>query len=108
LINEHNLDYPDFYLNLFKIIDSSIFHMKYKSRFFHSIDLFLSSTHLPAYLVAAFIKKFSRMLLFTPAPDLLMVLTLVKNLLIRHPSTHILIHRKQVHHMYIYTSILFL
>uniref|UniRef100_A0A7M5XBQ3 CCAAT-binding factor domain-containing protein n=1 Tax=Clytia hemisphaerica TaxID=252671 RepID=A0A7M5XBQ3_9CNID len=84
LINEHNLDYPDFYTNLYKIIDASIFHMKYKSRFFHYIDMFLTSTHLPVYLIAAFIKKFSRMLLFTPSTDVLMVLTLIKNLLIRH------------------------
>ena len=96
LINQHNLDYPDFYENLYKIIDPSIFHMKYKSRFFHYIDMFLTSTHLPAYLVAAFIKKFSRMLLFTPTTDMLMLLTFMKNLLIRHQSTKVLIHRKQV------------
>ena len=96
LINQHNLDYPAFYEKLYKIIDPSIFHMKYKSRFFHYIDLFLTSTHLPAYLVAAFIKKFSRMLLFTPTPDLMMMLTLIRNLLIRHQSTKILIHRKKV------------
>lgn len=101
LINQHNLDYPDFYENLYKIIDPSIFHMKYKSRFFHYIDMFLTSTHLPAYLIAAFIKKFSRMLLFIPTTDMQMMLTFIKNLLIRHQSTRVLIHRKKVNNIFI-------
>ena len=104
LINQHNLDYPDFYENLYKIIDPSIFHMKYKSRFFHYIDMFLTSTHLPGYLVAAFIKKFSRMLLFIPTTDMLMMLTFIKNLLIRHQSTRVLIHRKKVKLYFIASS----
>lgn len=98
LINQHNLDYPDFYNKLYTIIDSTIFHMKYKARFFYLIDLFLSSTHLPAYLIAAFVKKFARMLLFAPAPDQMLLLTFIKNMLIRHPSCRVLIHRKKVLH----------
>ena len=35
-------------------------HVKYRARFFHLSDLFLSSTHLPEYLVAAFVKRLAR------------------------------------------------
>jgi len=96
LINQFNLDYPDFYTKLYNLLSPSIFHVKYKSRFFHLLDLFLSSTHLPAYLVAAFTKKLSRMALFTPIADIEMMLVLIRNMLIRHPSSQILIHRKNL------------
>ncbi|KAE8285191.1 Nucleolar complex protein 4-like protein [Larimichthys crocea] len=53
LIHQHNLDYPDFYKKLYNLLDPSIFHVKYRARFFHLANLFLSSSHLPVYLVAA-------------------------------------------------------
>ena len=37
-------DYPDFYKKLYALFESSVFHVKYRSRFFHLSDLFLSST----------------------------------------------------------------
>ena len=96
LINQYNLDYPDFYKKLYNLIDPSIFQMKYKSRFFYLLDLFLSSTHLPVYLVASFIKRLARILLYTPGTDVKMVLVFIRNMFIRHPSSLILIHRKNV------------
>jgi len=94
LINQYNLDYPEFYTKLYMILETNIFHTKYKSRFFYLLDLFLTSTHLPAYLVMAFVKKLTRVALFTPGEDLYMLLKFIKNLLIRHPSSRILIHRQ--------------
>ena len=47
-------------------------------------DLFLTSTHLPEYLVAAFVKRLSRLCLIGPANALLMVLPFIGNLLLRH------------------------
>lgn len=94
LISQYNLDYPEFYTKLYNMLDPGIFHVKYKSRFFHLLDMFLSSTHLPAYLVASFVKKLARIALFTPATDQEMLLVFIRNLLIRHPSSRILIHRK--------------
>ncbi|MGH0163700.1 UNVERIFIED_CONTAM: hypothetical protein FKN15_048536 [Acipenser sinensis] len=43
LIHQHNLDYPDFYKKLYSLLEPSIFHVKYRARFFHLADLFLSS-----------------------------------------------------------------
>ncbi|KAJ7309709.1 hypothetical protein JRQ81_007770 [Phrynocephalus forsythii] len=61
LILHHNLEYPDFYKKLYSLLDPSVFHVKYRARFFRLLDLFLSSSHLPAYLVAAFAKRLARL-----------------------------------------------
>ena len=93
LIHKHNLDYPDFYPKLYKLLDSDIFHMKYSSKFFRLVDKFLTSTHLPSYLVAAFIKRFARLSLTTTPAGAMVSVRFIYNLLKRHPSCKVLIHR---------------
>ncbi|KAM9306344.1 nucleolar complex protein 4 homolog isoform 2-T2 [Pholidichthys leucotaenia] len=93
LIHQHNLDYPDFYQKLYNLLEPSVFHVKYRARFFHLANIFLSSSHLPGYLVAAFIKRLARLALTAPPPALLMVLPFIYNLIRRHPSCRVLIHR---------------
>ncbi|XP_049625177.1 nucleolar complex protein 4 homolog isoform X1 [Suncus etruscus] len=93
LIHDHNLEYPDFYRKLYGLLDPSVFHVKYRARFFHLADLFLSSSHLPAYLVAAFAKRLARLALTAPPEALLMVLPFICNLLRRHPACRVLVHR---------------
>lgn len=73
--------------------------MKYRARFFHLADLFLSSSHLPAYLVAAFAKRLSRLALTAPPEALLMVLPFICNLLRRHPACRVLVHRPLGHEL---------
>lgn len=51
------------------------------------------SSHLPVYLVAAFVKRLARLALTAPPTALLMVLPFVYNLIRRHPSCRILIHK---------------
>ncbi|XP_031567531.1 nucleolar complex protein 4 homolog A-like [Actinia tenebrosa] len=96
LIHQYNLDYPDFYKKLYALLEPEIFHIKYQSRFFHLLDLFLSSTHLPAYLVAAFAKKLSTLVLSAPPQGAILAVVFIGNLLKRHPSCQVLIHRKEV------------
>ncbi|XP_030074101.1 nucleolar complex protein 4 homolog [Microcaecilia unicolor] len=93
LIHQHNLEYPDFYKKLYNLLDPSIFHVKYQARFFHLTNLFLSSTHLPLYLVSAFAKRLSRLSLSAPPQALLMVIPFICNLVRRHPACRPLIHR---------------
>ncbi|XP_077353516.1 nucleolar complex protein 4 homolog [Festucalex cinctus] len=93
LIHEHNLDYPDFYKKLYNLLEPSIFHVKYRARFFHLANLFLSSSHLPVYLVAAFAKRLARLALTAPPTALLIVLPFIYNLIRRHPSCRVLIHK---------------
>ncbi|XP_068064845.1 nucleolar complex protein 4 homolog [Anomalospiza imberbis] len=93
LIHQHNLEYPDFYKKLYSLLDPSIYHVKYRARFFHLTNLFLSSLHLPAYLVAAFIKRLARLALTAPPEALLMIIPFICNLFRRHPACKVLLHR---------------
>lgn len=95
LIHKHNLDYPDFYKKLYSLFDVEVFHMKYRARFFYLADLFLMSSHLPAYLVAAFIKRLSRLALRAPPYAIAMVIVFIGNLIRRHPNCKVLIHQKE-------------
>ncbi|KAH0625357.1 hypothetical protein JD844_014811 [Phrynosoma platyrhinos] len=38
------LEYPDFYKKLYSLLDPYVFYVKYRTRFFHLLDLFLSSS----------------------------------------------------------------
>ncbi|XP_077996175.1 nucleolar complex protein 4 homolog B-like [Glandiceps talaboti] len=94
LIHKHNLEYPDFYKKLYALLEPSIFHVKYRARFFYLTDLFLMSTYIPSYLVAAFVKKLSRLSLTAPPTGSLLVIPLVCNLIKRHPNLSVLINRQ--------------
>ncbi|XP_041347995.1 nucleolar complex protein 4 homolog A-like [Gigantopelta aegis] len=93
LVSKYNLDYPDFYKKLYALFEPSIFHVKYRSRFFYLANMFLSSTHLPAYLVASFAKKLSRILLTAPSSGLRLAIPFMLNLVIRHPNLKVMLNR---------------
>lgn len=93
LIQEKNLDYPQFYPKLYSLLDSNIMHSKYRSRFFRLLNVFLASTHLPAALIASFIKKFSRLTLNAPASGIVVVVPWIYNLLKKHPTCTCMIHK---------------
>uniref|UniRef100_A0A023G870 Putative nucleolar protein n=1 Tax=Amblyomma triste TaxID=251400 RepID=A0A023G870_AMBTT len=86
LIHRFHLDYPNFYEKLYALLEPSVFYEKYRARFFFLTDVFLSSTHLPAYLVASFAKTLARMALSAPPYALLYIIPFIGNLLIRHRS----------------------
>jgi U3 small nucleolar RNA-associated protein 19 len=93
LIQERNLDYPSFYKKLYSLLDSQLLHSKHRSKFFRLLETFLSSTHLPAVLVASFIKRLSRLLLFAPPAGVVAVVPWIYNMLKRHPTCTFMIHR---------------
>lgn len=95
LIDKHNLNYPEFYPKLYSLLNPSIFHTKYKARFFYNLDMFLSSTHLPAYMTAAFIKKLARISLHAPPHGLVCSVPLMYNLINRHKACRVLIDRTE-------------
>lgn len=91
LIKKYNLDYPNFYQKLYSLFDAKLLHTRYRSRFFRLTDLFLSSTHLPAALVASFIKKMARLSLSAPPSAVVSIIPFIYNLLKRHPTCMILL-----------------
>ncbi|RHY44501.1 hypothetical protein DYB34_011259, partial [Aphanomyces astaci] len=58
LIQQYNFDYPAFFTKLYQLLaDDTLLRSKYRKRFFKLLAMFLSSTNLPAYLIAAFAKR---------------------------------------------------
>lgn len=93
LIQEKNLDYPQFYQKLYSLLDADVLHSKYRSRFFRLMNTFLSSTHLPATLVASFIKRLSRLALNAPPTAIVAIVPWIYNLLKNHPTCTFMLHR---------------
>ena len=93
LMREKNLDYPHFYQKLYSMLDAQLLHSKHRSRFFRLLDTFLSSTHLPATLVASFIKRMSRLAVNAPPSAIVVIVPWMYNLLRSHPTCTFMIHR---------------
>lgn len=91
LMKNYNLEYPDFYAKLYSLLTPSILYTRYRSRFFRLCDVFLSSTHLSANLVASFIKRLARLSLSASAPGVVIVIPFVYNLLKRHPTCMVML-----------------
>ncbi|XP_055603724.1 nucleolar complex protein 4 homolog A [Uranotaenia lowii] len=86
LIQQHNLTYPNIYEKLYSMFEPEIFHTKFKARLFYLADIFLSSSHLPEGLVAAFVKRLARLALIAPPQDIVIILRFIGNLIMRHPA----------------------
>ena len=93
LIQKKNLDYPQFYVKLYSLLDHNILHSKHRSRFFRLLDTFLGSTHLPAALVASFIKRLARLCLHAPPAGIVVVVPWIYNQLKRHPTCTFIIQK---------------
>ncbi|KAI0161706.1 CBF-domain-containing protein [Hypoxylon sp. FL1284] len=93
LIQERNLDYPSFYQKLYSLLDTDILHSKHRSRFIRLLDTFLSSTHLPAALVASFIKRITRLCIGAPPAAIVVVIPWIYNLFKKHPLCTFMMHR---------------
>ncbi|KAI1351229.1 nucleolar complex protein [Xylaria sp. FL0043] len=93
LIQSRNLDYPSFYQKLYSLLDADILHSKHRSKFLRLLDTFLASTHLPASLVASFIKRMARLCLNAPPSAIVAIVPWIYNLLKKHPLCTFMIHR---------------
>lgn len=74
---------------------SFVLHAPYAFQFLDTLNLFLSSTHIPLYIVAAFAKKLSRVLLCAPICVIRPILTILQNLLTRYEGLRKMIHNDQ-------------
>ena len=93
VIVKNNLDYPKFFLSLYRLCTVEVFSAKYRSKFMKLLNASLKSTNLTQYTVAAFIKRLTRLTLFIPSPSALFCIAQVTWLLRRHPQCMALIHR---------------
>lgn len=93
LIRDYNLEYAHFYRRLYTLMDSEVMHVKYRARFFRLSEVFLASSHLPASLIAAFIKKLARLSLTAPPAAIIMIIPFIYNLFKKHPSCMLMLQR---------------
>ncbi|KAJ7075860.1 CBF/Mak21 family-domain-containing protein [Mycena belliarum] len=93
LMKDYNLDYPSFYTRLYAFLDRDILHSKHRARFFRLTELFLSSTHIPATLLASFIKRLARLSLAASPAAVVLIIPFTYNTLKRHPALMGMIHR---------------
>ncbi|KAG2488616.1 hypothetical protein HYH03_012789 [Edaphochlamys debaryana] len=92
LVTRHGLEYPQFYERLYSLLVPEAFSARSRSQFFRLADLFLSSTLVPAYTVAAFAKRFARLALTASPPGAMLAIAFVHNLIRRHPALGVMLH----------------
>jgi U3 small nucleolar RNA-associated protein 19 len=95
LIHEHNFDFPDFYVTVYGMINSRLCYSEHRTTFFRLLNLFLASSHLPEYLVCAFVKRLARCTLTAPVEMQLPLQKLMRSILIRYPTIEFLVHREE-------------
>ena len=93
LMTTKNLDCPHFFPKLYALLDARLLHLRHRSRFLRLLDVFLASTHLPAALVASFVKRLARLCLAAPPAAVVAVGPLVYNLFRRHRQATYMMHR---------------
>ena len=93
LMTQHGLEYPQFYVRLYGLLQPGVLHSRHRKRVFELLDTFLASTYVPAYLAAAFAKRLARLALSAPPAGAMTAVVLAHNLLRRHPGCSVLLHR---------------
>lgn len=93
LMAHHGLEYPAFYTRLYGLLEPGVFSAAERGPFFGLLDTFLGSTHLPAFLAAAFAKRLARLALAGPPHGALLACCFTHNLVRRHPACAVLLHR---------------
>jgi len=67
------------------LLGGNFLRKSYRFKLIFFLNTFLSSTKVPAYIIAAYIKKLSRFTLNAKPRTLVSILKLVGNLILRHP-----------------------
>lgn len=70
-----------------------VFTSRYRAKFLQLTDVFLASSLVPAYTVAAFVKRFARIAVTAPPMGAVVCTAFVHNLLRRHPSCTCMLHQ---------------
>ena len=93
LMTQYNLEYPRFYQRLYNLLTPDALCGADRSTFAQELKRFLSSTGLPAYLLAAFAKRLGRLALHATPSGAALSCGLIFNLMLQHPAARVLVHR---------------
>ena len=94
LLTKYKLDYDKYYELIYSFISKkiknnfylSIFDSKYKFRFIKILQLSLKSSQVPLIIICSFIKKLSRLLLFSNDQTIIIILNLILFIIKNHPK----------------------
>lgn len=75
---------------VYMLINEPLLTRSYKFRVFYFLNTFLSSTKVPAHVIAAYIKRLSRLTLEAKSRSLVAILRIISNLFTRHPTLLVL------------------
>ncbi|KAF5401137.1 Nucleolar complex protein 4 [Paragonimus heterotremus] len=94
LVHKGGLHYPRLYLRLYELLDDSLLECPEVDRFLDDLDIYLSSLHLAASVVAAFAKRLAQLALLSPMRLTPALLLLIRNTLQRHLKCSVLVNRQ--------------
>ena len=86
-----NSDFPDFYKQLYALVDPDVISSKYRDEFFFLTNQFMQSAFIPASTVASFVKKLARISLTAPPGALLVLMPFCYNVMAFHKPTRVLL-----------------
>ena len=93
LIHQHKLEYPHLYTKIYSLLSPELTHSEDYADFLVLFDLVTTSTHLPQYLVAAYIKRLASIAVQAPAHSIRPILVIISNLVTRHPNCYVMLSR---------------
>jgi hypothetical protein len=93
LILMHNIDYPKYFVALYKLCNIAVFSASYRAKFMRLLSRSLTSTNLALHVVAAFCKRLACLALQAPTPVAMFCLAQVTKLIRDHPQLIQLLHR---------------
>ncbi|KAL0210513.1 hypothetical protein RCL1_004949 [Eukaryota sp. TZLM3-RCL] len=95
LMRDHGLDCPNFFDLLLNLLNNSLFTSPFSKPFQKSLPIFLSSPKISSEIIKKFAKKLASLCLTAPPHFVLWALSLIYDLLTRHPTTVKLIHQSR-------------
>ena len=93
LMHKHKLEYPHIYTKIYSLLRPEITHSEFFGDFLALFDLITTSTHLPQYVIASYVKRLARLTLRAPPHSTCPILVAMSNLLARHPNCSVMMHR---------------
>ena len=93
LIHQHKLEYPHLYTKIYSLLSPALTYSEDYGDFLALFDLVTTSTHLPQYLVAAYMKRLASIALQAPARSIRPILVIISNLVTRHPNCYVMLSR---------------
>ena len=93
LIHQHKLEYPHLYTKIYSLLSPELTYSKDYGDFLALFDMVTTSTHLPQYLVAAYMKRLAIIAVQAPAHSIRPILVIIYNLVTRHPNCYVMLYR---------------